>query len=49
MDFSSDDKAMDHQPIFSFTTDPYIKAEESTHLPDIITEGVLLGLYGNSH
>ena len=49
MDFNSEDKAMDHQPIFNFKKDPYIKAEESNHLSDVVTQGVLLGLYGNAH
>ncbi|KAJ9584214.1 hypothetical protein L9F63_021449 [Diploptera punctata] len=49
IDFNSENKAMEHQPIFNFKKDPYVKAEESNHLPDVVTQGVLLGLYGNTH
>ncbi|PSN50391.1 Sorting nexin-24 [Blattella germanica] len=47
MDFNSEAKAMEHQPIYNFKKDPYIHAEDNSHLPDVVTQGVLLGLYGN--
>ncbi|XP_021919191.1 sorting nexin-24-like isoform X3 [Zootermopsis nevadensis] len=48
MDFAAEDKSMDHQPIYNYKKDPYMQVEENSNLPDVVTQGVLLGLYGNS-
>jgi hypothetical protein len=48
MDFAIEDKAIGHQPIYNYKKDPYMQVEENSHLPDVVTQGVLLGLYGNS-
>ena len=34
-----------HQPVFHFHCDPYIQADTTSTLPDIVTNGVLLGVY----
>lgn len=48
MDFAAESKVMDHQPIYNYKKDPYIQAKENNHLPDVVTQGVLMGLYGNT-
>ncbi|XP_066598833.1 sorting nexin-24-like [Prorops nasuta] len=39
---------LDHHPVLSFNCDPYIQTETKTSLPDIVTSGVLLGIYKTS-
>lgn len=34
-----------HYPIITFTCDPYLSSKKHTSLPDIVTQGVLLGIY----
>ncbi|XP_044018705.1 sorting nexin-22-like [Aphidius gifuensis] len=34
-----------HYPIVTFTCDPYLTTKKRTSLPDIVTQGVLLGIY----
>ena len=36
---------LQHRPVFHFHCDPYITADTSSTLPDIVTDGVLLGVY----
>ncbi|KAK0161977.1 hypothetical protein PV327_008367 [Microctonus hyperodae] len=37
--------AIGHHPVITFKCDPYIKADNTNGLPDIITQGALLGIY----
>ncbi|XP_043282582.1 sorting nexin-24-like [Venturia canescens] len=34
-----------HQPVMTFKHDPYLQTQSDTRLPDIVTQGVLLGIY----
>ncbi|EFN88664.1 Sorting nexin-22, partial [Harpegnathos saltator] len=34
-----------HHPVLSFHCDPYIQADPTSNLPDVVTNGVLLGIY----
>lgn len=34
-----------HRPVLTFQRDPYVQVNNNTSLPDIVTNGVLLGLY----
>ncbi|XP_015112764.1 sorting nexin-24-like isoform X2 [Diachasma alloeum] len=34
-----------HHPVITFKCDPYVTAESQSGLPDIVTQGVLLGFY----
>lgn len=49
LDFAAEDKVMDHQPIYIYKKDPYMQVEENGHLPDVVIQGVLMGLYGSTH
>jgi len=46
-DFAVQDKTLDHPPIYNYKEDPYMQLEGKSHLPDIVIQGVLMGLYGN--
>ncbi|XP_047364945.1 sorting nexin-24-like isoform X2 [Vespa velutina] len=37
--------SLGHHPVLTFHRDPYIHVNKNTSLPDIVTNGVLLGLY----
>lgn len=37
--------AFGHHPVLTFHSDPYIQPNASTNFPDIVTSGVLLGMY----
>lgn len=39
-------QTLTHQPIFHYNYDPYVQANVSSSLPDIVTNGVLHGIYG---
>lgn len=39
-------QTLTHQPIFHYSYDPYVQPNISSSLPDIVTNGVLLGIYG---
>lgn len=34
-----------HHPVLTFHCDPYIQADSTSSLPDVVTNGVLLGIY----
>jgi len=34
-----------HHPVMTFKCDPYLEAQSGASLPDIVTQGVLLGIY----
>ncbi|XP_012228759.1 sorting nexin-22-like [Linepithema humile] len=34
-----------HHPILTFHCDPYVQADSTSSLPDVVTNGVLLGIY----
>ncbi|XP_012280749.1 sorting nexin-24 [Orussus abietinus] len=34
-----------HHPVITFQSDPYVHVDKTTSLPDIVTNGVLLGVY----
>ncbi|XP_014478149.1 PREDICTED: sorting nexin-22-like [Dinoponera quadriceps] len=34
-----------HHPVLTFHSDPYIQADPTSSLPDVVTNGVLLGIY----
>ncbi|XP_020289017.1 sorting nexin-22-like [Pseudomyrmex gracilis] len=34
-----------HHPVLTFHCDPYVQADSSSSLPDVVTTGVLLGIY----
>ncbi|XP_058799380.1 sorting nexin-24-like [Phymastichus coffea] len=34
-----------HHPVLKYHCDPYVHVNETTSLPDIVTDGVLLGIY----
>ncbi|XP_011311016.1 sorting nexin-22-like isoform X2 [Fopius arisanus] len=36
---------MGHRPVITFKCDPFVTAESQPGLPDIVTQGVLLGFY----
>jgi hypothetical protein len=38
---------MDHPPIYNYKEDPYMQVDGKSHLPDVVIQGVLMGLYGN--
>ncbi|GLH01609.1 hypothetical protein R5R35_001411 [Gryllus longicercus] len=42
------EKALNHQPIYIYKKDPFLEYERKSSLPDIVTEGVLMALYGKS-
>lgn len=42
------DKTLNHQPIYIYKKDPFVEYERKSSLPDIVTEGVLMALYGKS-
>lgn len=46
-DFAVQDKTLDHPPIYNYKEDPYMQLGGKSHLPDIVIQGVLMGLYGN--
>lgn len=46
-DFAVQDKSMDHPPIYNYKEDPYMQVDGKSHLPDVVIQGVLMGLYGN--
>lgn len=35
----------DHHPIMTYHCDPYVRINSTSDLPDVVTNGVLLGLY----
>lgn len=37
--------SLQHHPVLTFHCDPYVLVSETTSLPDIVTNGVLLGIY----
>ncbi|XP_001607242.2 sorting nexin-24 [Nasonia vitripennis] len=37
--------SLQHHPVLTFQCDPYVHVNETTSLPDIVTNGVLLGIY----
>lgn len=37
--------ALGHHPVLTFHCDPYVQANSTSGLPDVITNGVLLGIY----
>ncbi|XP_067015583.1 sorting nexin-22 isoform X3 [Anabrus simplex] len=45
---TSEVKSLDHQPIYKYDKDPYIDSERKSALPDVVTQGVLMALYGKT-
>nr|CAD7401726.1 unnamed protein product [Timema poppensis] len=41
------EQVFEHQPIYMYKKDPYLDGGVSTNLPDVVTQGVLSGLYGS--
>ncbi|KAG7206324.1 hypothetical protein KM043_003699 [Ampulex compressa] len=39
--------ALSHHPVLTFHKDPYVQPNSSTNLPDVVTNGVLLGIYNS--
>ncbi|XP_014203767.1 sorting nexin-24-like isoform X2 [Copidosoma floridanum] len=37
--------SLSNHPVLTFQCDPYVNASNTTNLPDIVTNGVLLGIY----
>ncbi|XP_023246427.1 sorting nexin-24-like isoform X1 [Copidosoma floridanum] len=38
-------RSLSNHPVLTFQCDPYVNASNTTNLPDIVTNGVLLGIY----
>lgn len=40
-----DSNTLGHHPVLTFHCDPYVQADSTSSLPDVVTNGVLLGIY----
>jgi hypothetical protein len=37
--------SLKHHPVLTFHCDPYVHVKQTTSLPDVVTNGVILGIY----